>query len=255
MNIVTKFDLKQLVYAIANEHKLVWRPCPSCNETGQLCGADGIALHCPRCGGHKGKWENLPTQWRLSGRGPILTIVLIEGKVTDNGTEIQYMAQETGCPAGTMWDQENLFATIEEARAECDRRNTEADLAAANVAPHVDTACPSGLTEEGAASQPGQLPTFPVTFSKTFTILLQAPDRETAKEAIDNVDEYDLDYEWEVPDWEREVGIPCALAPECMVNDDGDIDPVGTRDDVAASNFAPHVPTTCPGDLAAKEVG
>ncbi len=103
--------------------------------------------------------------------------------------------------------------------------------------------------------QPGQLPTFPVTFTKAFTILLQAPDRETAKEAIDNVDEYDLDYEWEVPDWEREVGIPCALAPECMVNDDGDIDPVGTRDDVAASNFAPHVPTTCPGDLAAKEVG
>ena len=143
MNIPAKFDLGQDVYAIRNQHKRVWIICSFCGGVGRVDGKDGTDAHCTKCGGHKGKYEYQPTRWMLADDGPednaqvlggMLTIGCINAQVTEHPEDhenvgcadgITYMTRQTGVGAGTLWREQNMFLTRDEALAECDRRNAE----------------------------------------------------------------------------------------------------------------------------------
>ena len=144
MKIETKFDLGQPVILIRNEREKVWITCAACKGVGKVTLGDGKQHSCPKCYGHRGKNEWLPTKWLVTQAltiGEIQYRERMEWREGDDSefanyrhqdakVEERYMCRETGIGTGSCWSAEDMFATREEAEAECLRRN-EADTALA----------------------------------------------------------------------------------------------------------------------------
>ena len=141
MDIQIKFSINDKVYLVERGHKQEWTPCAACEGTGRVELKDGVPRMCPECYGRKGRYRSLSLQWCPK---QTLTIGSVQVKLTNiesDGTfdnvghfkegattrEVFYMAYETGVGAGTLWNEKDLFASPEEAQAECDRRNAEDD--------------------------------------------------------------------------------------------------------------------------------
>ena len=139
MRIDTKFEVDQQVCKIRNRREEKWIPCAFCKGTGGVVGADGTRGNCPKCYGAKGCAEFLPTKWQID---EVLTVGEVRVEVRGEHKSIEdsrcsnygsqsakrveaYMCRETGIGTGTLHSVEDLFATEEEAQAECDRRNAE----------------------------------------------------------------------------------------------------------------------------------
>lgn len=136
MELVTRFDLGQVVYAVRHVSAPVWVPCGFCGASGRVTGANGESRSCPECYGRRGEQEWLPTAWRVAES---LTLARVRLEVTaspgllgegtfDNfmalsGREELYMAVESGVGSGTLWQAEDLFASVDEAEAACEVRN------------------------------------------------------------------------------------------------------------------------------------
>lgn len=154
MQIPTKFELGQQVYRITRETVSEFEWCKFCDAEhttdilwrGQIRGADGSKKTCPECWGHGGKKVNHQQEWQVYPTP--LTLGQVEVKYrkayhaptpsefSNYGsqealTEERYMAYETGIGSGSLWSADMLFATIEEAQAECDRLNAKPALTAA----------------------------------------------------------------------------------------------------------------------------
>lgn len=140
MDIKTKFNFFDKVREISFERDRVWTKCSFCDGEKNINGADGSSAICPECHGHGSRWMDEDKKWSL---GESLTIGQIRTEETaeSNGLDEnsmfsnygpqrhkyieQYMCYETGIGTGTLHNHYNLFATDEEAQAECDRRNAE----------------------------------------------------------------------------------------------------------------------------------
>jgi hypothetical protein len=124
MMIETKFGVGDTVYKINNERKQRRRACTACDGLGRISLPDGDKYNCPACGGRGVfiDWE--PTKWLVAAR---MTVgqVRIHVSFEDKDDEERYMTHETGVGSGTLHNALDLFATKEEAQAECDKRNTE----------------------------------------------------------------------------------------------------------------------------------
>jgi hypothetical protein len=138
MQINTKFGLNDTVWLIGYDSVREWVVCPSCEGEGKVELKDG-RHSCPTCYGKRGEYKYHDKEWQVQRT---LTIGEIAPKVQnivpddmfDNvghyveGATIYtctYMAYETGIGSGSVWDEERLFATKEEAEKECKRRNRE----------------------------------------------------------------------------------------------------------------------------------
>ena len=140
MNIETKFEMGQKVYRIHQPTVSDWEPCGFCADgihKGEVEGADGQYATCPRCYGRGGKNVNHHKQWQVGGA---LTLGRVRLQFTaryvspdgnrfsnygdqSESLEEEYMAYETGIGSGNLWRASELFATHDEAQAECDKRN------------------------------------------------------------------------------------------------------------------------------------
>jgi len=122
MNIVTKFGIGDVVYRIDDNRKQVFHVCEACEGIGRITLHNDSKFTCPTCHGNGRSSEWLPSAWSVGERltvGEVRTLKSINAE----SNEEMYMMHETGIGSGTLHRVERLFATKEEAQAECGKLN------------------------------------------------------------------------------------------------------------------------------------
>ena len=130
MEFKTKYNHGDTVYMITRHMTYKIESCPTCNNLGKV-EINGESFTCPNCRGYskqiadKEKWELYTYQeCGIIGR---ITAESYDKKYCVNDKEkklkFTYMVDVTGIGTGSIWDENNLFLTREEAITECERRN------------------------------------------------------------------------------------------------------------------------------------
>lgn len=122
----SKFNLGDKIYLLGglyidypNKHH---KECNVCSSTGQVT-INGETFCCPKCNGEV-RTDYSVQYYRRNKPSPVAyTIGQIEVKVQKNKTEIQYMCKETGVGSGTIYYEDECFATYEEAVLATDKEN------------------------------------------------------------------------------------------------------------------------------------
>jgi hypothetical protein len=117
-----KFELGQIVHVAHRGQQKVVETCKVCDGIANITFRDK-EYTCPGCHGRGtySKWKPLSWHFDLTSRvGNIRAEWYMPGY---GETEIKYMLTATGVGSGTLWSESNLFATLDELEAECDRRN------------------------------------------------------------------------------------------------------------------------------------
>ena len=127
MEIKNKFEMGQKVYYVGGvniKYDKIHVPCEICDSTGEV-EIKGYTFKCPYCGGkytedyeHKKMFYSYPSTLTR-------TIGQIRVKITEEKQEIQYMCIETGINSGTVYSENRLFATYEEACQFVEKANEE----------------------------------------------------------------------------------------------------------------------------------
>lgn len=102
--------------------------CEYCSGVGRLTFQEnGDEIRCPKCHGTKVMRKILERQWVIDAERSSMTIakIEIEYRLGEKASKVTYMCTETGCPSGSVYNEEDLFLTFADAVAECDKRNME----------------------------------------------------------------------------------------------------------------------------------
>jgi len=128
-----KFGDGDTVRLVFKERLRVWAPCTFCGAAGMIKGRDDATIVCPMCYGRKGKHERHALRWQVSpesltiGQAEVVARFERPGRFTGEQTGCvteRYMCEQTGIGSGSNHAVENLFPSVAEAQAECDRRNS-----------------------------------------------------------------------------------------------------------------------------------
>ena len=128
MNIKTKYNLKDFVYPISQGGYDEFIKCETCEGRGIVnVNNTEKTIHCPDCwgdGGHK-EWkaDNWYVHEESCGRVGRIGVEIYDKKYYDGKKEYMYMLDSTGVGSGTVWNEDCLFPSAEEAQAECNKRN------------------------------------------------------------------------------------------------------------------------------------
>jgi len=123
----TKYILGEMLVPIHKHRKHHQVTCSSCGGTGRLTILEtSEKINCKTCYGRASTTEVEEEKWNvcvenMSICGNIRTIEYLNKD--DGKTCIQYMLQATGVGSGTLWYEDQIYRTIDEAQAECDKRN------------------------------------------------------------------------------------------------------------------------------------
>lgn len=130
MNITTKFDLGQRVYLIHKPGQLVKQKCPACSGNGGIVlEYNGFSFMCSNCQGSGITETWYSTNWQIAYEKVKIGKVQVElyrQTYINKGSgknRIMYMVDETGIGSGNIWNEDEIFATKEEALEECEKRN------------------------------------------------------------------------------------------------------------------------------------
>lgn len=130
MQIEAKFDLGQTVYAIHRRYETISRECTVCQGKGTLALVIGGRVGCTqrfasteRC--DSGRVHVAKTwPWSVYRSGTVGSIRFeLYDRESGHDDKRQYMLHETGVGSGSLYDEAELFASREEATAECFARN------------------------------------------------------------------------------------------------------------------------------------
>jgi hypothetical protein len=128
MKIETKFDLGQEVWLVKEFPKHTTIPCSGCEGRGDILLADETTYRCPKCYGNKTRIDVAPVDWHADGP---MTIGNVRVSVFQSDDEHEddrvYMCHQTGIGSGTLWREEDLFGTRQEAEAAADERRKRSD--------------------------------------------------------------------------------------------------------------------------------
>ena len=137
MVIETSFSIGDVIYVIQYDTLLKKVLCPACEGEGKHTLKDGTVTRCPKCNdGYKNVREK--AQYHVAGPLTIGKVSVeitesqdVEGYFGDNyksqSKRVEaYMCQETGVGSGTLYYlNKGIFASREDAQAECDKRNEQ----------------------------------------------------------------------------------------------------------------------------------
>jgi hypothetical protein len=124
MNITTKFSLGDTVVPIGRRIETISDPCPTCEGTGMLALVKGGSVPCTVKECWYGRINRQQTHPWAVRADLTSTVGIVRGEhEAASPPEVRYMIFSTGVGSGTVWKEEDLFATDDEAQAECDRRN------------------------------------------------------------------------------------------------------------------------------------
>jgi len=125
MDIKTKYDLGQFVYTIRKCGSEKFVTCGLCGGTGNVV-INGKERTCPDCYGIGGNNEWVPEKWRVLERSHIGKVeVALYTDATKGKNRTVYMINSTGIGSGTLWDEDHVFLSDQEAQDECVKRNEE----------------------------------------------------------------------------------------------------------------------------------
>jgi len=130
MEIRTKFEIGDKVVGISHGIKEILIPCSTCDRTGRIVVKDKN-FECPDCYGKGGHSEYQSKAWYVVTDDGILSgydnVIKIDIDVVRKETKISYLLgrKYSNLYSGTLWDENDLFKTIEEAELECEKRNEE----------------------------------------------------------------------------------------------------------------------------------
>jgi RecJ-like exonuclease len=130
MDIKTKLNIGDKVVGISHCQKETFKTCSTCEGLGKI-EIKGKEFNCPDCYGEGGNKEYQVKKWYIVTDEGILSsydkIVKIDIDVTKKEIEIRYMLGQrySGSYSGTLWHEDDLFRTKDEAELECKRRNKE----------------------------------------------------------------------------------------------------------------------------------
>lgn len=133
MVVKTKYDIGQRVWVIWRENNFVPDPCPTCKGKGRVHVVESAEeILCPKCYGRgtdrNGKGHD-HFRWVVKHNSIIGQIDVRKTRYEDEDgvqhikDEIRYMIEATGIGGGSMWPEEVLFASEEEAMIEVKKRN------------------------------------------------------------------------------------------------------------------------------------
>ena len=122
-----KFKVGQRVFAVSNksDSRQVHVKCDVCNSTGKVKveGRDEEYV-CPACHGRT-ETEHYGYMYVISYYEATIGKIEIEEyapKYKDRyKSEVKYMLEETGVGSGTLWREDRLFATYDEAKEFCEK--------------------------------------------------------------------------------------------------------------------------------------
>jgi hypothetical protein len=128
MKIETKFNLGDVVYGISKRIHQVKHTCGACNGAGKV-ELNDKSFTCPECWGRGYTTTTEPMAWRVatdlfpSTIGRVGVVRYAKNYLKDNDNETRYMVSSTGVGSGSLWSEESLFSSLEEAQAVCDDHN------------------------------------------------------------------------------------------------------------------------------------
>ena len=129
MEVKTKFNLKDEVYPITHGMKEVITECSICHGKGEI-EVGGNTYRCPECYGTGEHRECKDAEWyvatNLIGKIGKVDIELYSNKKYGE-SKTSYMLSSTGIGSGTLWNENDLFLTFDEAQQECDKRNSKVE--------------------------------------------------------------------------------------------------------------------------------
>lgn len=134
MEFKTKFNHRDKVYMITKYMTFKIEECETCNGLGKIAIKEKT-FTCPNCNGYSRKIPD-KFEWQINEKkcGEIGKIIVESydkrycKKYEDYDYKelaVKYMINSTGIGSGTLWDEEDLFLTEEEALEECEKRNKE----------------------------------------------------------------------------------------------------------------------------------
>ena len=124
MELTTKFNLGQTVYPINCYSEKIIETCAVCNGSKNITLVDDESYRCPKCYGN-GNLTSYGANIYHVGEATMIGKVDVEKyfKPNKGDDRIKYMLYSTGIGSGTLWDEKDIFATEEDASAECEKRN------------------------------------------------------------------------------------------------------------------------------------
>lgn len=132
MEIKTKFNLGDEVFVINCYSELVKTKCPICNGN-KFINIKGRQFKCPNKDCYDGYLHHREDRkWHIAYNSFVGNIKF-EVYRDYGGIEISYMIDQTGIGTGSVWRENTLFATEEEAQARCDELNKELEKQKTNI--------------------------------------------------------------------------------------------------------------------------
>lgn len=127
MKLESKFDLNQTVWAISSDTFRHIVKCEVCSCTGKVF-IGGEEFVCPKCNGRATRPQYDGVKWYISNHKAVvgkitLTRTIPHSYNSDDDNRNTYMLDQSGIGSGTVWPENRLFSSEEEAQAECDKRN------------------------------------------------------------------------------------------------------------------------------------
>jgi hypothetical protein len=129
MIITTKFDIGDYCVPIRLMKVSVFIPCTTCDGTGRATLKNEQTISCPTCYGRKGATEWHDARWGILPDAPG-DVGKIEATRYDpfsqhhrDDSRTRYMLWSTGVGSGSVYSEDDCFASRDEAQAECDARN------------------------------------------------------------------------------------------------------------------------------------
>ena len=110
----TKYNFGEEIYAIAYEIIEVKEKCGICGGKGRIKGLDHSTISCPPCEGTGSIVNDIKFEWQIFRLFVISEIIV---RLTSNNTSIFYKYEDKSFP------EENCFKTATEAEKVCSERN------------------------------------------------------------------------------------------------------------------------------------
>ncbi len=125
MLLKSQYDIGQSVWTVQQRYEPVRNACKLCHGKGmvQVVGSEKLAV-CPECSGRGYFDDGVTYRWVL-GIHSVVGQVSIKAVKTGRTitTTVEYMLRDSGIGSGSIWNEDQLFLTQEEAESYCKRMN------------------------------------------------------------------------------------------------------------------------------------
>lgn len=116
MIIKTKYSLGDILYSPSTINSAYWEDCPDCDGKGyHKVERKELQIECTSCNFSYSKGRGKLQKWAHKPDVRFLTIGQVRAEVTEKEFKYFYMSQETGIGSGSLWSEDVLFETYEEA--------------------------------------------------------------------------------------------------------------------------------------------